>query len=334
VPTPPTVPPLAALRAFEAAGRLLSFTAAGDELGVTQSAISRQIGILEDHLHARLFKRLARAVSLTDVGEAYLRAVTHGFTHIEEATRAVTGRTERRVLTLSCLPTLAVSWVMPRLARFSGEHRGVEIRLTTSIHSADLRRGTTDIAIRVGSPTRSATKGRPRIDLKMTEQTAGLSFDYLFPDVLVPVCAPALLKHGAPLARTADLRHHTIIHNATRPHAWADWLLKLGAPRVTPKSELSFGHFFMGIQAASEARGVALVPLILVIEALRAESLVIPFRAAVESDGAYYLLCRRDDQLRPEYQLLRGWLLREAQRSRKECRRLLRIVNPSAGASR
>jgi LysR family glycine cleavage system transcriptional activator len=331
-----TLPPLSALRAFEAAGRLQSFTAAAHELRVTQSAISRQIRILEEHLRTRLFRRLVRAVALTESGAAYLRAITASFAQIEQATATVTAARQKRVLTVTCLPTLATSWMMPRLATFSAANPDLEVRLSTSIEPAAFGHDTLDFAVRVGPRARkTAERGAPRIDLTMTEQPSRVVFDYLFPDVLVPVCAPRLRHRGPRLSVPPDLRHHTLLHNATRPHAWPDFLRHLGVTSLVPRGEVSFGHFFMAMQAAIDGRGVALIPLILVLDAVRSRSLEIPLPAAVPSEGAYHLLQRRADRSRPEHRRFTRWILAEAQRSRQDCLRVLsgRLSQPGSRSS-
>jgi LysR family glycine cleavage system transcriptional activator len=223
---------------------------------------------------------------------------------------------------------------MPRLAAFSAANPGIEVRLSTSIQPAAFGRDALDFAVRVGAPApKPRERGAAHIDLIMTEHASGVVFDYLFPDVLVPVCAAGVVEHGPPLSTPADLRHHTLIHNATRARAWPDFLRHVGGA-VAPRAELSFGHFFMAMQAAMEGRGVALIPLILVADAVRTGSLRIPLPIAVESDGAYHLLQRRVERQRPEHRLFTRWILAEAQRSRQQCQRVLRGLVRSTSARR
>src|SRR5713101_1519263 len=125
------LPPLNAVRAFEAAARYLSFSRAGEELHVTQGAVSRQIKALETYLGVPLFVRLARALELTEQGRRYLGSVREGFDRIEEATRRIVGQPDAGVLTVNVLPTLAMRWLIPRLPRFTAAHAGIEVRMIT-----------------------------------------------------------------------------------------------------------------------------------------------------------------------------------------------------------
>ena len=146
----PKLPSLAGLRAFEVAGRHGSFSKAADELGVTQGAVSKLIRQLESELGVALFARLARAVELTEHGKTYFQAIRVSFESMESATRALMDAGHSDVLQVSCLPTLASPWFMPRLASFTQKHRNVEVRLSTSIAPADFQRGELDVAICVG----------------------------------------------------------------------------------------------------------------------------------------------------------------------------------------
>ncbi|HEX7126671.1 MAG TPA: LysR family transcriptional regulator [Thermodesulfobacteriota bacterium] len=195
------LPSLSSVRAFEAAGRRLSFTGAAEELNVTQGAVSRQVRALEEYLGVRLFRRAARSVVLTAEGEEYLRAVRESFDRLEQATLRILGRPESRVLTLNVLPTLASRWVIPRLLSFTEPNTPIEVRMITSIAPVDFGRDDIDVAIRVGSPHGQVVEpGRARIDLVMTDDWRGVSADFLFPDVIVPVASRGLLASGRPLA--------------------------------------------------------------------------------------------------------------------------------------
>ncbi len=307
------LPPLSSVRAFEAAGRHLSFTRAAEELRVTQGAVSRQVRSLEDYLGVRLFRRVARAVVLTPDGEDYLRGVREAVDRVEQATLRILGRPEARVLTLNVLPTLASRWVIPRLLSFTEPNSPIEVRMITSIAPVDFTRDDIDVAIRVGSPDgEGALPGRARIDLVMTEGWRGVRTDFLFPDVLVPVASRALLASGPPLRAPEDLADHVLLHTATRPHAWPDWLAAVGFAGLRPRAELSYGHFFMTLQAAGEGRGVAIVPKVLVAGDLAAGNLVVPIDAPVRSAGGYHLLYREQHADVPKVRLFRDWVRAQA----------------------
>lgn len=312
---PRHLPSLSALRAFEAAGRHLSFSRAADELHVTQSAVSRHIRALEDALGLRLFRRTGRAVELTPEGGRYLAALRECFDNMDEATRRLRKARQDPILTVDILPTLATRWLIPRLPSFTDAHPRVEVRMITSIRPVDFAREDIDVAIRVGSPPDvSASPGAPRIDLVMTTDWAGLRAELLFHDVLVAVCSRRLLEPGPPLRRPDDLRHHVLLHTASRPHAWPDWLKATGHPAIKPRGEISYGHFFMTLQAASEGRGVAVIPEILIANDLATGNLVMPFPHRVPSAGAYYLLYRAEQADIPKIRLFKDWLLAAAER--------------------
>lgn len=301
------LPSLNALRAFEAAARHLSFTRAADELAVTQGAVSRQVKALETHLGLDLFHRLTRALELTDAGREYQSAMTDAFDRVEQATSRLMRRLDRQILTVSVLPTFAMRWLIPRLSGFIESNPGVEVRLITSILPIDFSREDIDVAIRVGTPSGGEGMGA-RIELRMTEDWTNVCADRLIGDVLIPVCSPALQCGRPPLRKPADLRRHTLLHTTTRPHAWTDWLTAAGMSGIERQDEPAFGHFFMTLQAASEGRGVAMVPEVLVAGDVAAGSLVKPFDIKAKSAGAYYFLCRKPQYDLPKIAVFREWL--------------------------
>ncbi len=306
------LPSLVALRAFEAAARHLSFTAAAEELNVTQGAVSRHIKSLEEALKLRLFRRLPRSLELTPEGQAYFPALREALDTIERATRRLYSRSADQVLTLSVLPTLAMSWIIPRLSAFNALHPAIEIRMVTSILPADFR-AEIDMALRVGTrQSRPHRRSGARIDLVMAEDWAGIEAEYLMPDVLVPVCSPSLAAGNPPLRNTSDLKRHVLVHTATRPNAWADWLRAAGQTDIDPVPGPSYGHFFMSIQAAMRGKGVACVPNVLVADEIAAGRLAIPFDKPVDSAGAYHLLYRKHEADQPKIRAFRDWLVQEA----------------------
>lgn len=306
------LPSLVALRAFEAAARHLSFTDAADELNVTQGAVSRHIKTLETHLGVTLFRRLPRSLELTAEGASYYPALREALDLMEHATRRVFSRKHDQVLTLSVLPTLAMSWIIPRLAAFNTLHPSIEIRMVTSILPADFRTEI-DLAIRVGTrqPQERGRNGA-RIELVMTDDWSGVEADYLMPDVIVPVCSPQVAGAQPPLRNPADVGRHTLLHTATRPHVWADWLEAVGVNAIDATAGPSYGHFFMTLQAAAQGKGLACVPSVLVANDVAAGRLVAPFPQRVESAGAYHVLYRQHEADSPKIRLFRDWLGAEA----------------------
>lgn len=306
------LPNLLSLRAFECTARHLSFTLAADELCVTQSAVSRHIKNLEAHYGTRLFNRLTREIELTETGLRLFRTVEKSFNAIESTSRELAPREAKHSLVVSILPTLASTWLMPRLAKFTQSHQNTEVRLQTSIAPVSFERDGIDIAIRVGKPpTQRRRQGAPRIDLVMTVEWKGVSTDRLFADVLVPVCRPALLGARVPVDATS-LKPLPIIHTDSRAHAWEDWFATQGIDYHAGARDLHFGHFFMSMRAALDGRGVALVPDVVVEDHLASGELVIASPVRVVSAGEYYLMYRKERAAEPAIAAFREWIAGES----------------------
>jgi LysR family glycine cleavage system transcriptional activator len=310
------LPPLNALRGFDAAARHLSFTKAAEELHLTQGAISRQVKELELHLGQDLFRRLTRRIELTNEGEQFFQTVEAILDELERAGGRFAQTRDRTTLTVSVLPTIASIWLMPRLHVLNRLHPEIELRVVSSIEPADLLAHEADVAIRVGRlPGRHYERNQPRIELTMLTRWEGVHADELFPDKLVPVCAPELLAQGP--VTPAELAYRPLIHTSTRRHAWPDWLKAHGV-RAAVESDpgLQFGHFFMSLDAARQGRGVALVPDILLAQGESMRGLVMPVASDIESAGEYYLLIHESRLDDPHVQHFRSWALNEAFRAR------------------
>lgn len=321
------LPHLLALRAFESASRHLSFSRAAEELFVTQSAISRHIKNLEDSFQKKLFLRRGRSVVLSPEGQKFYEKLAVGFGLIDEATKAFAEERDRRILRINVLPTLGMFWLAPRLNQFSQAHPDIEVHLISSIDPVDFDRGPIDVAIRVGrlgadlepaAPAGAAPAATPlaKIDLRMVEDWEGIESVPLFPDILVAVYNPERM----PAPQTPEhLSEHVLISTMTRAHAWADWFDVAGlAPRKAGK-QLSFGHFFMSLQAAIEGKGIAILPEVLVERELVSGRLARLFHKA-HSAGQYYLLFRESDFENRKVQVFRRWLSGEAASYRQRLR--------------
>lgn len=301
------LPPLVALRAFEAAGRHSSFLRAAAELNVTQSAVSRNVKNLENYLKQPLFKRLTRRVQLTSFGRNYLSAISFGLDEIENAT--VNALSPKTTLKVSIMPTTANLWLMPRLSSFTEAHHDIEIDVATSIQPVDFGEDDVDVAIRLGRrPGQHYRAEQPRIPHEMVVSWNGVYAHKLCKEVLVPVCSRKLLAEGPPLKTPADLRHYTLIHVAGRESAWPDWLRAVRARNVSGKSKLVFGHFFMALQAARNHRGIAIASALHLQSLEWRDEMVFPFSARVKSAGEYYFLCRERDTSLRKIRLFRKWL--------------------------
>ena len=274
------------------AARHMSFSLAASELNVTQSAISRQIKNLEDFLGTELFKRLPRSLELTAEGARFAAQMHDAFEQLYQATETMLHQHRPATLNINVLPTFAMKWLIPRLLHFTAANPYIEVRMITSIRPADFRLEENDIAIRVGPFSRNHRKDESPIDLVMTQDWSDVRSMPFLPDILVAVCSPALLQGGPALNEPADLRHHTLLHVATREKAWRYFLERSGLDALTLVNFTSYGHFFMTIQAAIDGKGVALVPSIFIESELKSGSLVALFGGNGVAAGAYYFLCR------------------------------------------
>lgn len=288
------LPPLNALRAFEAAARHLSITVAAEELHVTPGAVSRQIRALEQGLGVQLLHRGHRQISLTRTGEDYYRAVTRAMEDLREATRRLNKRARRRQLKVRAYTTFAMRWLIPRLSSFHAANPGIEVLLTASLDPVDFRREDIDGAIRLGDG-----------------KWPGANAYRLVSNILVPVCSPALLSAGPKVKRPADLQHQTLLHSIARPDDWSHWLRAARADNaVDARGGMTFQSSAMAYAAAVEGQGFAMAQRFLVAADLDAGRLVAPFRQTVDmGDFTYYLLTPADRKESASMAVFRQWLL-------------------------
>ncbi|MFC4274070.1 LysR substrate-binding domain-containing protein [Achromobacter aloeverae] len=309
------LPPLSSVRSFEAAARHGSFTLAADELAVTQGAVSLQVRKLEAYLGKKLFLRHPRKVELTADGAVYFEACRRVLADLENATRRMRSRDRNELLIISTIPTIGQLWLMPRLASFTDAHRHIEVRVVSDIRPLDMQADGIDVAIRVGPLAgRHYARDLPGIDLTLVQRWEGVCADYLFDDVLVPVMSRRLYEQGGPIDNLADLVSFELIHTASRPNAWRDWLRAQGAAPPRRRANLEVGHFYIALRAAQEHKGVALIPDVLLDGYPGRGDLVVPFRPArpVKSAGEYYLLIQGTALERPAIQTFRAWVLEQA----------------------
>ncbi|WP_345246742.1 LysR substrate-binding domain-containing protein [Pigmentiphaga soli] len=286
------LPPLLALRFFEAAARHRSFSLAAEELHVTQSAVSRQIRTLEEALGYPLFTRSIRKVALTPRGVRYQSAVEAALDIIERASSQ--SPNAKRSLTVSAPQSLATFWLIPRLSEFARNYPHIDIRVTTSNEPADFERDDIDVAIRLGAmPGTPYEIDQPEVPQPLVKNWHGVHAAHLWDEVLVPVLSQKLLSQSKPLTTPADLKHYKLLHVALRPKAWTDWFRCVDARYPRNARTLEFGHFFMALEAARAGHGVALAPTIFLDGPFGANGdIVSPLPAAKKSAGAYYFLCR------------------------------------------
>nr|WKF61803.1 Glycine cleavage system transcriptional activator [Paraburkholderia busanensis] len=288
------LPPLNALRAFEAAGRLGSFKEAAAELHVTQGAVSQQVRLLEAWLGASLFDRHNRRVALTPAAQAYLAEIGPLFEQLARAT-AQYGvlKAARRTLSVNALATFTLRWLVPRLATFRAEHPDVDVNVETSNEPLESLKDSFDVVIRGGPDTFYGYTMRP-----------------FLPDDRLPVCSPALMQR-VPLRTPEDLRHHTLLHTSSLPRLWPDWLASARVASLKPGAALTFDHFYLTLQAAIDGIGIAMGPSALVAGDLAAGRLVAPFKGPRLPSRSYCTYVPDAKAGDERVELFRAWLERE-----------------------
>ena len=254
------LPSLSSLRTFEAAARLGSFSLAADELSVTASAVSHQVKLLEEYTGVQLFQRVHRSVVLTDVGRRYANEIAFAFAHMATATQKIARSDKSDILSIHSSPSFATQWLMPRLARFSTLQPDIDVRLHAAHSGVDMV-PEFDIDIRYGAKLSWAS-------------TVSV---FLPEEVIVPMCAPALIDGPEPLHRPEDLHHHTLIHSEATLVGWDDWVRPKPHLKLNVKRGLRFDRSFMAIGAAVDGLGVCLESLLLVQREIEMKQLVMPF---------------------------------------------------------
>lgn len=293
------LPPLNALRAFEAAARHLNFSRAADELSVTPGAVSQQIQNLEDYVGAALFKRTPKGLLLTDAAQTALPALREAFDRLAEAASLLTAAVDGRRLTLTAAPSFAAKWLVPRLGKFEEAHPQVDVWLSAGMEVVDFATGEVDLAIRYGS-------GR----------YPGLEVMRLLSETVIPVASPELLAHN-PLNDPADLANHILLHDGS-PDAddscpdWAMWLAARGIKNVDGNRGPRFNQSSLVIEAAVNGRGVALAKQTLAQADIDAGRLIAPLQIATAVDFAYYVVHPKTKGRLPQVKAFVSWLQEES----------------------
>lgn len=298
---PDPLPPLNALRAFEAAGRHLSFTRAASELNVTPAAVSHQIKVLEDYLGVQLFQRRPQGLLLTPAAQQALPAMIDHFSGLAAAVSTLRRAERERPLTVSVEPTFAAKWLVPRIERFKGRHPGIEVRIDATADLADFRTGDVDVGIRHGHG-----------------DYPGLYVEQLPHQEMFPVCSPALLEADPPLRTPSDLRNHTLLHVQWRELGqedmtanWSTWLQRAGVTDVDPQAGPRYWQEALALQAAIEGHGVALVRSYTAAGDLAAGRLVRPFTHSFPEDFGLFLVCLPQAAETAKVAAFREWIFDE-----------------------
>jgi LysR family glycine cleavage system transcriptional activator len=302
------LPPLKALRVFEAASRHLSFTKAADELCVTQGAVSQQVKLLEDSLGIELFVRLNQQLKLTTQGQKYAHEIRQALYLISEATSEIQPQAGKATVTLSCLPSFAHKWLSPRLGNFNDAHPEISLRVHTSFETVDLAHESIDCAIRHG---------------------AG-GYDNCFAEILLteeltPMCAPSV---AARLRKPQDLISQPLVRDFGTE--WDEWLDEAGLDIAKIQWGAEFLDSSLAMQHAVEGQGVILGHTMLAHDDLRSGALVAPFDLRVPYDCAHWFVCRGGMENRPEIAAVHVWLREEAAPFPKPDIRLGRLQAPPA----
>ncbi|WP_119677563.1 transcriptional regulator GcvA [Indioceanicola profundi] len=299
------LPPLTALRTFEAAARHLSFTRAADELAVTQAAVSFQIRQLEEHIGVSLFRRMTRRLELTPQGRELATAMTDALDRIRGAVERLQVTPDSGILSISALPTFAAQWLVPRMGQFNILHPGVAVRLDASSRLVDLERGEFDVAIRAGHGA-----------------WPGLVAERLMALELTPALAPGLLERAGSIERPADLLKLSFLDSQDPVDQtwWRQWFALSGTPVDRLPSGSQYDTQLITGHAACMGQGVALICPIFFAGDIAAGRLVLPFPDLVLETGVAYWLVyaerRRED---PKIRSFRDWIRTEVSACAGQC---------------
>jgi LysR family glycine cleavage system transcriptional activator len=297
------MPPLNALRAFEAAARHLSLTKAAQELHVSPGAVSHQIRALEALLGIELFERRVRAIALTPAARLLYPGVQNGFLQIQEAVAGLRDVANERVLVVSTPPGLTAKWLAKRLYRFASAHPEIDVRISSTLANANFTTDGVDVAVR-------HLAVRPADDpALLVERLVELS--------LVPVCSPRLFEqHGSPrtadaLARLPLIHDDSLVSRAKIP-TWSDWFRAAGAPAIEIGRGLHFNSSDHALDAAGEGAGVLLAHDLLAYDDLRTGRLMIPIALPIKSGRGYHVVCPKHRSSAPQVRAFRDWVKQEA----------------------
>ena len=294
------IPPLNALRAFEASARQLSFTRAAEELFVTQAAISHQIKSLEEHLGLKLFMRKNRALLLTEEGQSYYLDIKDVFVSLQEATEKLLARGAKGAITVSLQPSFAIQWLVPRLNAFNLMHPEIDVRIKAVDQPDGSLTEDVDVAIYYG-------RGR----------WPSVHADKLHTEYLIPVCSPLVASGKKPINTIQDLANHTLLHDTSR-RDWKRWFKEVQVKGVNVNHGPIFSHSAMVVQAAVHGQGVALAHSVFAQPEIETGRLVVPFKHSLVSKNAFYIVCREHQMDLGKISAFREWVLETVEQEQEE----------------
>lgn len=293
----PRFPPLNPLHVFVCAARHCSFTKAAEELRVSQSAVSRQVAVLEHFLGVRLFLRERPGLRLTQDGAQYLAEVAPAFQAILDATGRLAEGSDREPLRLQVYPTFMAKWLMRRLPDFQAKHPDIQVRATSSVTPVDFTRHRVDAAIQLGDGV-----------------WPSMEVTFLFRDAFGPVCSPDLLEHGPQLTDPSDLLRYPLLHSHYRRRDWDDWFESLGLKLPQEEEPTVFASSLLTYQAALDGLGIAMGQTKMLQKELESGALVCPFPHIMERDLSYYFVAPEAMGNRRRLRAFRTWLVDAARR--------------------
>jgi len=288
------LPSMSLLRAFEAAARHQSITAAADELNLTQGAVSRQIRALEELLGSDLFVRERQTIRLTLAGETYAREIREALRRIYSATLGFRANPKGGTLNLAILPTFGTRWLAPRLPGFLRDNPEITVNLTTRLAPFDFSLEQADAAIHFGSP-----------------DWPGAELAFLMSETVVPTCSPSFLKEYK-FEKPSDLLRTPLLHLVSRPDAWERWFM-MHSGLSEPLHGMLFDQFATAAQAATSGLGLALLPEFLIQDELARGDLVRALDMPMQSTEQYYLAWPANRSAYPPLVAFRQWIVQEAQ---------------------
>lgn len=302
---PRPLPPLNALRAFEAIARHLSFAKAADELHVTPAALSHQMKGLEEQLGLALFHRRARTIELTDAGKLIYPGLHASFQGLRNAIAQLDRVRADRILVISATLGVTAKWLMPRLWRFMLAHPEIDARVSATMALADFTTDGVDVAIRL-------MKVKPQPDLHAEK---------LFQDSMLPVCSPLLVEQG--LKQPADLARFPLIHydvptSMQAPPLWTDWFAIAGLPGADATRGLHVNMADHALDAAVAGAGVSLSHKLIASDDVHSGRLVAPFGPELPLPYGYYFVCPRGHETSEKVRVFRDWLLAEMEETKRK----------------
>jgi LysR family transcriptional regulator, glycine cleavage system transcriptional activator len=288
------LPPLRALTAFEAAARLGSFRAAATELGITRSAVSHQVKLLEDRMGLTLFRRDARRAELTTAGQSYFPMIKDAFDQIEAHTKAIKPSTVDNELTIQVYVTVALKWLIPRLHDFERRFPDVKVRLSTSYFDWDFDERNVDVGL-----------------VLARNKSPQHYYAPLFQSMLVPVCSPKLLQGENALKTPADLVKHKLIDVYTAEEDWQIWLDGAGVKTTKSQNRLAVDSYILAQEAAIEGRGVAMTIGPFASEEIKLGRLVQPFPLRIPHKHQWYFACSAEHRKKNKIKRFEDWLMKQ-----------------------